>query len=55
MDSISFPRDEFTPVNIILLARSVHFTALTKPTIRLFHFLEHLFTDQTRDHILSCV
>lgn len=60
IDPIRFTRDVFILVNIILLAGSVfvytlNFTAVTKSTIRLFHFLKHLFTDQTKDHILNKV
>lgn len=54
IDPIRFTRNLFMLVNIILLAGSVfvytlHVTAATKSAIRLFHFLKHVFTDQTKD------
>lgn len=47
-------------VNTVLLARSVfvytlHFTSLTNSMISCFHFLEHIFTGQARDHVLRCL
>lgn len=57
VNPIRFTRVLFMEVNIILLARRVfvytlHFTTLTISMISHFHFLEHLITGQTRDHML---
>lgn len=60
VDPIRFTRAVFIEVNMMLLARSffvytLHFTSLTDSMIRCFHFLEHFFTGQIRDHILRCL